>query len=59
MDVIKRIKMLFYEHPDLIAGFDYFLPSGYSTSNQVAETTEEEETGEGSDGSSTASPGES
>jgi len=51
--------MLFYEHPDLIAGFDYFLPPGYSTSNQVAETTEEEETGEGSDGSSTASPGES
>jgi len=55
--VIKRIKLLFYEHPDLIAGFDYFLPPGYSTSGQVAE--KEEDTGEGSDGSSTASPGES
>jgi len=58
MDVIKRIKILFYEHPDLTAGFNYFLPPGYSTSSQMTEMTEEERS-EGSDGSSTASPGES
>ena len=57
-DVINRIKRLFYEHPDLVAGFDYFLPPGYSTSSSAAETTGDEEADEDSDGSRTASPGE-
>ncbi|KAF5351060.1 hypothetical protein D9756_008434 [Leucocoprinus leucothites] len=57
--VIERIKQIFHGHPDLITGFDNFLPLGHSTSGSdpAAESIGDTENDEDSEGSGTASPG--